>query len=194
VPFADDAFMQKVIRKIVEPTISGFEKDGLDYKGFVFFGLIKVGEEPYVIEYNCRMGDPETEVVIPRLKSDLVELLVATAKGDLSQQTVDVDPRFATTIVAVSSGYPGDYRKGFAMQGLEVTADDVLLFHMGTKATNGKVETAGGRVICATALNETLQGAISKSRSAIEAVEFEGKYYRKDIGYEFGSLSPGKGT
>ncbi len=192
--FADDAFMQKVINNIVEPTIRGLEKDALDYKGFVFFGLIKVGDEPYVIEYNCRMGDPETEVVIPRLKSDLVELLIATAKGDLSSQKVEQDPRFATTIVAVSGGYPGDYGKGFAMNGLDATSDNVRLFHMGTKDADGKVVTSGGRVICATALDATLQGAIAKSRKAIEAIDFEGKYYRKDIGYEFSPLSPSGGT
>ncbi len=185
VPFADAAFMQKVIKQIVAPTIAGLEKDGLDYKGFVFFGLIKVGEDPYVIEYNCRMGDPETEVVIPRIKNDLVELLAATAKGELSELSIETDPRFAATIVAVSGGYPGNYQKGFAMNGLDTAGDNVRLFHMGTKEADGRVVTSGGRVICATALDGTLQGALAKSRKAIEAVVFEGKYYRKDIGFEF---------
>ncbi|RYZ51306.1 MAG: phosphoribosylamine--glycine ligase, partial [Chitinophagaceae bacterium] len=197
VPFADKAFMQKVITKIVEPTIAGFAKDALDYKGFVFFGLIKVGEEPMVIEYNCRMGDPETEVVMPRVKTDLVELLEATAKGELNCRAIESDPRFATTVVAVSGGYPGDYEKGFPMKGLDQEGD-MLLFHMGTKESGGDVVTAGGRVICATALDESLQGAIAKSKKAIEDVQFEGKYFRKDIGYEFGTetgpLSPGGGT
>ncbi len=197
VPFAGEAFMQKIITKIVEPTIAGFAKDGLDYKGFVFFGLIKVGDEPMVIEYNCRMGDPETEVVMPRIKTDLVELLEATAKGELNCSAIETDPRFATTVVAVSGGYPGDYDKGFPMKGL-AQQGDTLLFHMGTKEAGGEVVTAGGRVICATALDESLQGAIAKSKKAIESVQFEGKYFRKDIGYEFGTeagpLSPGGGT
>ncbi|NTS39453.1 phosphoribosylamine--glycine ligase [Flavisolibacter sp. BT320] len=197
VPFAGEAFMQKVITKIVEPTIAGFAKDGLDYKGFVFFGLIKVGDEPMVIEYNCRMGDPETEVVMPRIKTDLVELLEATAKGELAYRVIEQDTRYATTVVAVSGGYPGDYEKGFPMKGL-AQQGDTLLFHMGTKEAGGEVVTSGGRVICATALDESLQGAIAKSKKAIESVQFEGKYFRKDIGYEFGTeagpLSPGGGT
>ncbi|HEY1022446.1 MAG TPA: phosphoribosylamine--glycine ligase, partial [Flavisolibacter sp.] len=155
VPFAGEAFMQKIVTKIVEPTIAGFAKDGLNYKGFVFFGLIKVGEEPLVIEYNCRMGDPETEVVMPRIKTDLVELLQATAKGELNFRTLEKDTRFATTVVAVSGGYPGEYEKGFPMTGLD-QAGDTLLFHMGTKENGGDVVTSGGRVICATALDESL--------------------------------------
>lgn len=186
VPFAGEAFMQKIVTKIVEPTIAGFAKDGLNYKGFVFFGLIKVGEEPMVIEYNCRMGDPETEVVMPRIKTDLVELLQATAKGELNCRAVEMDSRYATTVVAVSGGYPGDYEKGFAMSGLDQKGD-TLLFHMGTKESGGEVVTSGGRVICATALDESLQGALAKSKKAIEDVQFDGKYFRKDIGFEFAS-------
>jgi phosphoribosylamine--glycine ligase len=178
----------------VDPTIKGLEKDNLDYKGFVFFGLIKVGDEPFVIEYNCRMGDPETEVVIPRVKNNLVELLVATAKGEISNQAIEKDPRFATTIVAVSGGYPGEFGKGFEITGLENAVADSVLFHAGTKAADGKIVTSGGRVLCATALDETLEGAIAKSRKMIEAVRFEGKYYRRDIGYEFAPLSPGGGA
>jgi phosphoribosylamine--glycine ligase len=193
VPFAGEAFMQKIVTNIVEPTIAGFAKDGLNYKGFVFFGLIKVGEDPLVIEYNCRMGDPETEVVMPRIKTDLVELLEATAKGELNCRTLEKDNRFATTVVAVSGGYPGEYEKGFAMSGLNQEGD-TLLFHMGTKENNGAVVTSGGRVICATALDENLQGALAKSKKAILDVQFEGKYFRKDIGFEFGPLSPGGGT
>ncbi|HET7898703.1 MAG TPA: phosphoribosylamine--glycine ligase [Flavisolibacter sp.] len=185
VPFADEAFMQKVITNVVEPTIKGLEKDALDYKGFVFFGLIKVGDEPKVIEYNCRMGDPETEVVIPRIKNDLVELLEATAKGNLSHQSIEKDPRYATTIVAVSGGYPEDFKKGFAITGLEKTTADGLVFHAGTKAADGKIVTSGGRVLCATALDESLQGAIAKSKKQLEQIQYEGMYYRKDIGYEF---------
>ncbi|HET7897720.1 MAG TPA: phosphoribosylglycinamide synthetase C domain-containing protein, partial [Flavisolibacter sp.] len=158
---------------------------GLDYKGFVFFGLIKVGDEPKVIEYNCRMGDPETEVVIPRIKNDLVELLEATASGKLSGLSVEKDPRYATTIVAVSGGYPEDFKKGFAITGLENTTSDGIVFHAGTKAADGKIVTSGGRVLCATALDETLQGAIAKSKKALEQIQFDGMYYRRDIGYEF---------
>jgi phosphoribosylamine--glycine ligase len=185
VPFADKTFMQKVITKIVEPTIRGLELDNLDYKGFVFFGLIKVGDEPYVIEYNCRMGDPETEVVMPRIKSDLVDLLEATAKGELSNKAIEKDPHFATTIVAVSGGYPGDFQKGFEIKGLENSFSDGIVFHAGTKAVDGKIVTNGGRVLCATALAEDLNAAISKSKQILEKIAFEGKYFRRDIGYEF---------
>jgi phosphoribosylamine--glycine ligase len=185
VPFADEAFMQKVIEKVVEPTIRGLELDALDYKGFVFVGLIKVGEEPLVIEYNCRMGDPETEVVMPRIKSDLVELLEATAKGQLKEQTIEEDSRFATTIVAVSGGYPGDFQKGFEISGLENYFSDGIVFHAGTKAVDEKILTNGGRVLCATALDESLQGALAKSKKQLEQIRFENMYYRKDIGYEF---------
>jgi phosphoribosylamine--glycine ligase len=187
VPFADDAFMQKVITNIVKPTVQGLEKDNLDYKGFVFFGLIEVDNEPFVIEYNCRMGDPETEVVIPRIQNDLVELLVATAKGTLTELQVKKDPRYATTVVAVSGGYPGDYQKGFAIKGLAGTSENGMLFHMGTKADAGNITTNGGRVLCATALADNLESAIGRSRQMIEQVSFEGKYYRRDIGYEFGA-------
>jgi phosphoribosylamine--glycine ligase len=185
VPFADDAFMQKVIRKIVEPTVQGLQKDRLEYKGFVFIGLMKVGDEPYVIEYNCRMGDPETEVVIPRIKTDLVELLSATARQQLETVRIEKDERFASTIVAVSGGYPNDYQKGFAIQGLNTLVEDTILFHSGTKEADWKIITSGGRVVCATALAPQLKDAISKSKQLIEAVQFEGKYFRRDIGFEF---------
>jgi len=185
VPFADDTFMQKVISTIAEPTIKGLQKDEYDYKGFVFIGLMKVGDEPYVIEYNCRMGDPETEVVIPRIKNDLVELLTAAAKQQLENISIEKDERYATTIVAVSGGYPDDYEKGFEIKGLNVSKDDTMLFHMGTKEVDGKIVTNGGRVVCATALASQLDEAINKSRDLIEAIEFEGKYFRRDIGFEF---------
>lgn len=185
VPFADQAFMQKVKTKIIEPTIAGLQKDGLDYKGFLFFGLMKVEEEPFVIEYNCRMGDPETEVVIPRIKNDLVELLTATASQNLNTAQIETDKRYATTIVAVSGGYPNEHKTGFEIKGLNLDEEDSFLFYAGAKKEGRKVVTSGGRVVCATALDEDLEEALSKSKELAEAVDFEGKYYRKDIGFEF---------
>lgn len=185
VPFAEEAFMQKVVTRIIEPTVKGLQNDGLDYKGFVFVGLMKVGDEPFVIEYNCRMGDPETEVIIPRIKNDLVELLTATAKQQLQNIKIEKDERFATTIVAVSGGYPDDYQKGFQITGLNTKIDDTLIFHSGTKQVDDKIVTNGGRIICATALDLDLDEAINKSRDLIESIEFEGKYFRRDIGFEF---------
>lgn len=185
VPFADQDFMQKVIQQVVEPTITGLAKDNLDYKGFVFFGLIKVNGEPFVIEYNCRMGDPETEVVMPRLKSDLVPLLVAAAQQKLEGATVEFDERFATTIVAVSGGYPNDYLTGYEIEGLEDEVEDTITFHAGTKAEGDKIITKGGRVICTTALGSTLHEAIKKSKHRMNQIQFSGIYWRHDIGYEF---------
>lgn len=185
VPFADETFMQKVISQVIEPTIKGLEKDRLDYKGFVFFGLIKVGNEPFVIEYNCRMGDPETEVVIPRIKNDLVELLVATAQQKLDTVKIEKDKRCAATIMAVSGGYPDEYQKGFAITGFDDVPKDTIIFHAGTKESNGQVVTSGGRVLCATTLAPTIEEALEQSRKAIEAIQYEGKYFRRDIGYEF---------
>ena len=185
VPFADEMFMQKVKTRIIEPTIAGLQKDELDYKGFVFFGLIKINEEPFVIEYNCRMGDPETEVVIPRIQNDLVELLKATAEGKLETVEVDMDSRNATTIVAVSGGYPNDYKSGFPISGLNLAEDDSMIFYAGATKKGNKVVTSGGRVVCATALGENLADALEKSKELVEAISFEGKYYRKDIGFEF---------
>jgi phosphoribosylamine---glycine ligase len=194
VPFADEAFMQKVKTKIIEPTIEGIQKDNLDYKGFVFFGLIKVGDEPFVIEYNCRMGDPETEVVIPRIKTDLVEILQATAQQKLNSVQLEIDSRSATTIVAVSGGYPNEYKSGFPISGLNLGEEDTMIFYAGAKKENNKVVTAGGRVICATALADELGEALDKSKELVEAINFEGKYFRKDIGFEFNPLSPGGGN
>lgn len=186
VPFADNAFMQKVITRIVEPTVQGLQKDNLDYKGFVFIGLMKVGDEPYVIEYNCRMGDPETEVVMPRIQNDLADLLEATAKGTLQHQKVEQDPRYATTIMAVSGGYPNDYRKGLPVTGLDAALPaNTFVFQAGTKEKDGTIVTSGGRVLCVTSLHENLQQALDNSRTAVEAIQYEDKYYRRDIGYEF---------
>ena len=194
VPFANDDFMQKVKTKIIEPTIAGLQKDDLDYKGFVFFGLIKVNDEPYVIEYNCRMGDPETEVVIPRIKNDLVELLQATAEKKLDTAQIEIDPRFATTIVAVSGGYPNEYQTGFPISGLNLADEASFVFFAGAKKDGNKVVTNGGRVVCATALGNDLNEALERSRELVDAISFEGKYFRKDIGFEFSPLAPGGGT
>jgi len=185
VPFANDAFMQKVKTKIIGPTIKGLQKDNLDYKGFIFFGLMKVDGEPYVIEYNCRMGDPETEVVIPRIKNDLVEILQATAAQKLNSVQMVIDNRFATTIVAVSSGYPNEHKTGFEISGLNLAEEDSFIFYSGAKKEGDKVVTNGGRVICATALADELTDALDKSKELAEAINFEGKYFRKDIGFEF---------
>jgi phosphoribosylamine--glycine ligase len=186
VPFADAAFMQKVITRIIEPTVRGLQQEALDYKGFIFIGVIKVNGEPFVIEYNCRMGDPETEVVMPRIKNDLVELFTATATGALENVVVNIDSRHACTIVAASGGYPGDYQKGLSISGLnDVERDGLMVFHAGTKAHDGKLVTNGGRVCCVTALAPSLQEAVVTAREAMNGISFEDKYFRRDIGYEF---------
>lgn len=186
VPFANDAFMKKVVEKVVEPTVKGIASEGIDYKGFVFVGLIKVGEEPMVIEYNCRMGDPETEVVMPRLKTDLVDLLMATADGTLDKVKVEQDNRAACTVMAVSGGYPGNYEKGYAIKGLDQSfSADSIVFHAGTAPKQEEVVTNGGRVLCVTSYGDTISGAVSKSKEVLRQISFEDMYYRKDIGYEF---------
>jgi len=185
VPFADEAFMRKVISEVVEPTVQGLQKDRLDYKGFIFFGLIKVDDAPFVIEYNCRMGDPETEVVIPRIKNDLVELLVATCKGELQNEAIEKDPRFASTIVAVSGGYPNEHETGFEISGLSENVESTLLFHSATREQNGQVVTNGGRIVCATALANSLQEAVRLSKERLQLIQFTDMYFRRDVGYEF---------
>ncbi len=185
VPFANDDFMQKVKSRIIEPTIAGLQKDHLDYKGFVFIGLMKVEDEPFVIEYNCRMGDPETEVVMPRIQNDLVELLEATAREKLGNISIKKDDRYATTIVAVSGGYPEEFEKGFEITDTGNHEPDTFLFYAGAKKEGDQIITSGGRVFCATALGTELEEALSKSRKLIEKVDFDEKYFRRDIGYEF---------
>jgi len=181
VPFADAEFMRKVEERIVRPTVSGLIADGIDYRGFIFLGLINVGGEPMVIEYNVRMGDPETEAVMPRVASDLLPLLVATAKGNLGDLELKEDPRTAVTVMAVSGGYPGSYAKGKVISGLD-GAGESLLFHAGTALdADGRLVTSGGRVIAATSYGAGIGDAAAKSFRAIEALQFDGKYFRRDI-------------
>ncbi|WP_300488854.1 phosphoribosylamine--glycine ligase [Flavobacterium sp.] len=183
VPFADAVLMEKIESRIVKPTIDGLQKDGIPYKGFVFIGLIKVGNEPFVIEYNVRMGDPETEVVMPRLKSDLVSLFKAVATQTLDQEELEIDPRSATTIMVVSGGYPEDYEKGKAISGLE-QVDGSIVFHAGTTLQNDQVVTNGGRVLAVTSYGDTFQEAIKKSYQNIDKLNFDKMYFRKDIGFD----------
>jgi phosphoribosylamine---glycine ligase len=181
VPFADAAFMQKVEERIVKPTIAGLSADGIDYVGFIFIGLMNVGGDPYVIEYNVRLGDPETEVVLPRLAGDWLESLHLTAQGRLHQADLRTDPRTAATVMLVSGGYPGDFAKGKPMTGLDQLAG-VLPFHAGTRLHEGQVLTNGGRVLALTALADSLPEALQRAFAAAEVVHYEGKYYRRDIG------------
>ncbi len=192
VAFADKDFMQKITDRIIIPTIEGLQKEKIDYRGFIFIGIIKVGDDPCLIEYNCRLGDPETEVVLPRLQNDLVDLFEATASQKLDEITIRQDERTACTIVAVSGGYPGSYEKGFPIHGLEAdVTPDSLIFHSGTRRqTDAKtgvdqILTSGGRVLCVTSFAETVYEAVDKSRDVLELIDYEGIYYRRDIGFEF---------
>jgi phosphoribosylamine--glycine ligase len=188
VPFADDVFMDKVRSRIIEPTVRGIEAEGLDYHGFVFIGLIKVDGEPFVIEYNCRMGDPETEVVMPRLKNDLVALFRSVADGSLGTQQIETDPRSVATVMLVSGGYPGSYVRGLEIDGLEILKeDDVLVFHAGTSADGDRVLTNGGRVLAVSAYGRDIPSAVRRSLNITEFIQFDGMYHRRDIGYEFKS-------
>ncbi len=183
VPFADAVLMEKIETRIVKPTIAGLQKDGIEYKGFVFIGLINVKGEPMVIEYNVRMGDPETEVVIPRLKTDLVELFVAVANQKLDTISLAIDERSATTIMVVSGGYPEDYEKGKVISGIENVKDSIV-FHAGTKTHNGQVVSNGGRVLAVTSYGDNFSEAIKKSYQNIDLLHFDTMYYRKDIGFD----------
>lgn len=183
VPFADEEFMKKVEDRIVIPTINGLKNENIEYKGFVFIGLIKVGNDPFVIEYNVRMGDPETEVVIPRLKSDLVALFQAVANQTLANENVMIDERAATTVMMVSGGYPEDYEKGKVINGLNQVKKSIV-FHAGTTEKDGNVVTNGGRVLAVTSYGENFEEALKQSYKNVEKIDFEGKYYRTDLGFD----------
>lgn len=181
VPFADKAFMQKVEDRIVKPTIDGFHREKMDYVGFVFIGLIKVGNDPFVIEYNVRMGDPETEAVMPRVKSDFLHLLKAAGEKKLAGQSLEMSPDFAATVMMVSKGYPENYEKGKLISGLENVNGDTL-FHAGTKKTDNQILTSGGRVLAATGMGNSISDALKNAYSMVDRINFDGKTYRKDIG------------
>lgn len=183
VSFADEVFMQKVEERIVIPTVDGLRQDNIDYKGFIFLGLIEVKGEPMVIEYNVRMGDPETEVVMLRIESDLVDLLDGVAHKTLNTKNLKISNSYATTVMLVSGGYPGDYEKNKVISALENTKDSII-FHAGTKQNGDNIVTNGGRVIAISSFGETKQEALDKSYKNAEIISFEGKYYRKDIGFD----------
>lgn len=183
VPFADEAFNRKVEERIVRPTVEGLKKEGIDYRGFIFFGLMNVGGEPFVIEYNVRMGDPETEVVMPRLKSDVLELFEAVASGHLEQVDLELDKRFCATVMLVAGGYPGSYEKGNAITGIG-RVKDAIVFHAGTKRQDSQVVTNGGRVIAVSAFGDTLCEALKQSYSQVAELDFKDKNYRRDIGQD----------
>jgi phosphoribosylamine--glycine ligase len=185
VPFADKAYMELVEERVIRPTIAGLEKEQIAYNGFVFFGLINVKGEPFVIEYNCRMGDPETEVVMPRLQNDLLELFNAVTQGELAAQTIYEDARVATTVMLVAKGYPEAYEKGKVISNIPAPTQDQMVFQAGTQAVGEDILTNGGRVLTITSLAADLGIALSHSRQTAEIIDFEGKYYRRDIGFEF---------
>jgi phosphoribosylamine--glycine ligase len=187
VPFMDAAFMAKVNTQIVEPTIKGIQQEGLVYKGFVFFGLMNCQGEPYVIEYNCRLGDPETEVILPRLETDLVSLLAAADNGTLEDVNIQYHEHAFATVMAVSGGYPGSYQKNFPIAGIELAQQlpDSLVFQAGTGFQENTIVTKGGRVLTVTSQGKDLQDAVQKAQKALSHIQFEGMYFRKDIGFEF---------
>jgi phosphoribosylamine--glycine ligase len=183
VPFAGTSFMDKVRSCIIEPTMRGLSEEGIVYKGFIFFGLINVKGEPYVIEYNARLGDPESEVIIPRIKSDFLDLIEGVAYGDLAERKIEFDERYVTTVMLVSGGYPGNYVKGKVVSGLDL-AKDSIVFHAGTKTDNGNVITSGGRVLAVSSWGKTMKEALEISYRDARLIDFDGMYYRSDIGFD----------
>ncbi|MCG6190219.1 phosphoribosylamine--glycine ligase [Maribellus maritimus] len=183
VPFATPEFMEKVEKSIIQPTVDGLQKENIEYNGFIFFGLINVYGAPYVIEYNVRMGDPETEAVMLRVKSDFVDLLEGAATGTLSNKNIEIDTRTAATVMLVSGGYPGSYEKGKIISGTD-KAENSIVFHAGTKTDNGNVVTAGGRVISISSYGNSMQEALETSYKNAEVIHFDKKYYRKDLGFD----------
>ena len=187
VPFVNREFMEKVKNQVIIPTIKGLQKDEIDYQGFIFFGLMKVGGDPDVIEYNCRLGDPETEVILPRIKSDLLHHFEGIATGTLSECDLEIDPRTATAIIAASGGYPESYEKGKEINGLGEVSSSVV-FHAGTKTEGGKVVTAGGRVLACTGMGPDLETSLKRSYADLEKVQFDKMYYRTDIGEDLAKV------
>lgn len=183
VPFTDEAFLAKVDERIIKPTVKGLIKDGIDYTGFIFFGLIKVGDEPFVIEYNCRMGDPETESVVPRIENDLLELFVACTEKRLGDYELKISPKSAATVVIVAGGYPGDYEKGKAISGLENVRDSIV-FHAGTVAEGGLVKSNGGRVLAISSFKDSQFEALQCATADAARIYFDEKYFREDIGFD----------
>jgi len=183
VNFATPAFMKKVEQEVVKPTIEALKREAIDYKGFIFVGIMNVGGNPFVIEYNARMGDPETQAIMPRIKSDLAGLLIAAAKGELGGKQIEIDPHFSVTVALVSAGYPGTYEKGKLIQGLHSNTDK-LIFHAGTKTEKGNIVTDGGRVLAVTGKGNTLEQARQQAYEKVSEIQWDGLYYRKDIGID----------
>ena len=183
VPFADKVFLKKVEEKIVKPSVEGLNKENIDYKGFLYIGLMNVLGNPYVVEYNVRMGDPEGEVVLPRIKSDLLDLFVAVSRKDLNKKTLEIDPRTVSTVMLVSEGYPGPYEKGKEITGLDDPGKSVI-FHAGTKLSDGRILTNGGRVLSVTSFGDDMTEALARTYITADRIQFEGKNYRRDIGFD----------